>query len=395
MKICRCIVPLLLLVSLTVSCTRPPDNIPDAEVQTFDLLPVNNDHYSIFAIKSTYTGSYESEDSLVFVHIDTSGNLIEQYAMAVPYRPNIRLQYLLPNGNVLLYGNLNLSHYTAGLWEIDNNARLQQELQLEDYTSAVIPSRDGNIFLFGSTYTKDDIERLPYIKAGLSGDTVWVNELPVYYRHSINAGIPVSDNGFLALGEIRTENRDTDMLAVRADADGDTLWTRSYGGEKYDKLYLAEELSDGSFLMAGELNVTDTTNPDWRLSSGQQIYLIKVTANGEKEWSRAVGTTLRERPNALLECSDGNYILLGTREESHAYIFDENVGWVSKTDPEGNTLWQTEFDSTIPTAVRELPSGDLLISATALISNYEYASEIHLIKLSSSGTVLMNKALTP
>ncbi|MDZ7796157.1 MAG: hypothetical protein U5N56_03525 [Candidatus Marinimicrobia bacterium] len=395
MKICRCIIPLFLLIGLTVSCVQPPADIPNAEVQTFDLLPVNDDHYSIFAIKSHYNSYYESEDSLIFVHIDTSGNMIEQYAMGVPFRPNIRLQYLMPNGNVLLYGNLDLSYYTAGLWEIDNNARLQRELQLDHYSSAVIPSLDGNIILFGSSYTEDDIERLPYIKGDLSGDTIWVKELPVHYRHSISAGIPLSDNGFLALGNVRTENGDTDMFAARADADGDTLWTGTYGGENYDKLYLAEELSDGSFLMAGELNVTDTTNPDWRLSSGQQIYLINVSANGEKEWSRAVGTTLRERPNALLECSDGNYILLGTREESYAYIFDETVGWISKIDRQGNTLWQTEFNSIIPSAVRELPSGVLLISATGLIDNYKYASEMHLIKLSSSGTVLMNKALTP
>jgi outer membrane protein assembly factor BamB len=272
---------------------------------------------------------------------------------------------------------------------------LLRDWGVNDYITGLIPSRDGNIFLFSNNHDDEEVDRLSCLKLSPSGDTLWQRLYPKLRDEYIRGGIPLSDNGFLALGTARAAGWPTDMLAVRFNASGDTLWAGTHGGDRHDRVDFAEELSDGSFLLAGELNVTDTANTDGGLNSGQQVYLVKISADGETQWTQAVGNTLRESPNALAVCSDGNYIYAATRSESYVYLFDETQGIVCKTNTEGEVLWQEEFDSRVPAGLRELESGEFLVAATELVESYLYGSDLHVIKLSASGTLLSDTALIP
>ncbi len=395
MKTLSYIIPLLLLLSLTVSCVQPPAEMPEAETQAIGFYPAGDGRYCILALKSVRSDdTYDYEDSLMFVHIDTAGNVRETYAYPFEYRPNIDLLSHLPNGNVLLYGDLGTLYYMRSLWKMSLQGELLRDWNIGDYVTGMIPSQNGNIFLFGNNYD-EETDRLSCLKLTPAGDTLWHKLFPKRRDEYIRGGIPLSDHGFLALGTARGEYWSTDMLAVRFNASGDTLWTRTYGGDRYDRVHFAEELSDGSLLLAGELNVTDTSNTDWSLNSGQQVYLVKISADGETQWTRAVGNTLRESPNALAECSDGNYIYAATRSESYVYLFDETQGLLCKTDTDGEVLWQAEFNSRVPAGLQELESGEFLVAATELVESYQYGSTLHVIKLSASGTLLSDTALIP
>ncbi|MDZ7820840.1 MAG: hypothetical protein U5N26_02935 [Candidatus Marinimicrobia bacterium] len=71
------------------------------------------------------------------------------------------------------------------------------------------------------------------------------------------------------------------------------------------------------------------------------------------------------------------------------------MGWISKIDENGNILWQTEFNSRALTGVQELRSGAFLLLGSSLESDYQYGPELYLTKLSASGTVIRDEALTP
>ena len=132
------------------------------------------------------------------------------------------------------------------------------------------------------------------------------------------------------------------------------------------------------------------------MNSGEQVYLIKLAANGDKLWTKAVGNTLRESPNAIIEASDGSLILLGTRSQSYAYLYDETMGWISKLSADGEEIWIQEFESKLPMGVRELPNGDFIaVTSNLTDSYYQYTANINIMKLTSSGTLLWNRVLTP
>jgi hypothetical protein len=389
---------ILALLSFT-ACTQSPTNDDvEMEINVFGLYPGNNDTYTILAAKSYYQPSeFDYIDSLLFIQIDTSGNEVSTTGSYVPYRPNLRQIYLLNNGNIMIYGNMYSYYFNNSVWEYSPAGVLINELELSDRTDGVSPSIDGDLFVFGRVYSDTYYDDLIYSKVTMNGDTLWSKRITdlqnrIYYT----SGAPTSDNECVALGRAWLNDRGMDIFVSRISAAGDTLWSGLFGGDQYDDANFAKELTDGSILVIGELNLYDSTNTNWGLNSGQQVYLIKLSANGDKLWTKAIGNTLRERPNAILEASDGSLILLGTRDQSYAYLFDEPIGWVSKLSSAGEEIWSIEFESKLPVGVRELPNGDFLVVTQNLSGKYfQSAADLNIIKLNSSGTLLWDRVLTP
>lgn len=391
---------LFLLLMSAGTCSRPPVDEEPAEVQVLGIYPYETNHYFIPLIKSKYV-DYNYLDSLIFLHIDSSGTVLRAPAYPLISRPNIDNIYYLNNQNIILNGTFSSDEYyfySYGSWEMSPEAELLQNRTFPDRMSALCPLSDGNILYFGLV-PGDSIGRedLRYMNIDPDGDTLWQRQLALQNSIYIRGGVPLPDRECIALGNIWTSERSYDMFAAYINAAGDTLWTRSYGGDRYDDFHSGILLSDGDFLLAGRLDLYDSTNTDWSLSYGQQVYLIRVAPDGGKRWSHPYGTTLREMPVDILENSDGSISLLGLRDESYAYLYDVPTGWVLRMDPDGETLHMAEFPSRIPAGMCELPSGNTLIAASRIAEDmyYQYMKDLSLIKVSPSGTRVWDLALTP
>jgi hypothetical protein len=303
-----------------------------------------------------------------------------------------------------MFGNMS-SYYSSdySAWEYTPSGIQQWELYLGNRARGICESNDNNLFVFGWESTNDndsstrDYDDNVISKISTSSDTLWSKHYPTNsWSTSLSSGTTTSDNGCVAIGRKWQENRGSDIWAMKVSEQGDSLWSGLYGGDRYDDIHSVSTLSDGSILVCAELNLYDTTNTDWSLNSGQQVYLIKLSENGDKIWTKAIGPTLRESLNAFIEASDGTLILCGTRDESYAYIFDETVGWIAKLSANGDLVWQQEFENKIPVGIRELSNGDFLAVTKNLTGNYyEYTKDLNIIKLSASGTLLSNVTLIP
>ncbi|MCD6446979.1 MAG: hypothetical protein J7L40_02305 [Candidatus Marinimicrobia bacterium] len=392
---------LLLTMLSFLACTQPPiEEEAEIQINVYGIYPASDNTYSILVSKSLYDQeNYRYIDSLLFIQIDTAGNEIACPGFEIEARPNLREFPLLNNGNIMIYGNMNSYYHSYGYSTLEYSPLgvLQWELEMGERTNGIAPSQDGNLFVFGWYDNGTSYNNITYSKVEIDGDTLWSKRIPTSsYNTSINNGIPTSDNGCFGFGNMWLSERRNEILVAKISSTGDTLWTGLYGGDDSDYANFATELSDGSILLVGELNVYDSTNADWGLNSGQQVYLIKLSAGGDKLWTKAIGNTLRESPNAIIEASDGSLILLGTRSQSYAYLYDETTGWISKLSADGEEIWIQEFESKLPMGVRELPNGDF-IAVTSNISNryYRNAADLNIMKLTSSGTLLWSRVLTP
>ncbi len=398
MKPPRSIFILIWAVLILGACTPFPQEEDSVEVIPYGIYPSESGTYTVVAQKSRYEReTYDYVDSLLFIRIDTSGSVLQTRGIALESRPYLERVFHLNNGNIMLYGALDNSYYyyTFSLRELSLEGESVWSMQMPDRTYGVSPALNGDLFLFGWKYIGQD-EYLSYSRIDRSGDTLWARTLPKIYNEQIDSGDPTSDNGCLALGSLWFQDRSTDMLAVKVDADGDTLWAVTCGGDRFDRISFSTELDDGSYLLAGELNLYDSTNTDWSLNSGQQVYLVKVSAGGETLWTRAVGISLRESPNALIEAANGDLVLTGTRDESYAYLYDEVTGWVSRLNPSGTERWLKEFPARLPLNLWELPSGEFIFVTKNLSEGYYVSSpDLSVIKLSPSGTVVWDRTLTP
>ena len=403
MKLFRNILPFFIVILLLSACAVPPieEDDSDVEIDVFGLYPAGNDQFTVLYGKYQYDReTWSNLDSLIFLRIDSSGTSLDTNGQYYESRPYIRDQYLLDDGNIMLFGNLNSDiyswYYTTAVYTPDGT--LVWTLPMADRTNGVIPASDGGLFVLGWDQTEENYDIITYSRTDAAGDTLWSKSVNTYsYNASLRSGTTTTDGGCVATGGIYVQDRSTDILVAKINSSGDTLWTNTFGGDRHDYVSFVEELSDGSILIVGELNVYDSTNANWGLNSGEQVYLIKISASGETLWTKAYGNTLRETANGFIELSDGSLILLGKRSQSYVYLFDTTQGWVSKLSAEGEEIWLKEFDRKLPVGVREVSNGDILIVTNNLDSDYDWnnAKDLNLMKYTSSGTLIWDKTLTP
>ena len=135
------------------------------------------------------------------------------------------------------------------------------------------------------------------------------------------------------------------------------------------------ELKDNTFLFFGAIGI-DSTNDD--------IFITRLDANGNKLWEKTYGNEKYERCTQMLATSDGNFLLIGQRNVGPGNNIDS---YVLKIDDKGKLLWEKCYGGNLPERTYyggETPDGDILISGSML----PYASakaDIFLLKISASG----------
>ncbi len=120
-----------------------------------------------------------------------------------------------------------------------------------------------------------------------------------------------------------------DILLVKTDAMGDTIWTKTYGGadDDYGRNIIAT--SDSCLLLAGKTE-------SFGAGTFGDIYLLKVDFNGDTLWTKRYPDPEQEVPFSLLETSDGGYLITGTNEDNSG----PRQLLLLKVSSTGDVLWR-------------------------------------------------------
>lgn len=136
------------------------------------------------------------------------------------------------------------------------------------------------------------------------------------------------DNGFIICG--RTDSfgeGNADILVVKCDNDLNVIWSTSYGGSGsspiwgYDIGYSISPVSDGSYIIAGTTSSSFSTIPD-----RNDIYVIKIDAQGQLLWTKTFGKSNFDYAVSVSETQDNGFIITGTSDFSPFMIKINSVG---------------------------------------------------------------------
>ncbi len=143
--------------------------------------------------------------------------------------------------------------------------------------------------------------------------------------------VQLPDSGFAMLGRSWSfSNGGSDILLIRTDKYGDTLWTKHYGGTGNEFTNGAIKItSDGGFVFAGNTSSFGPGTP-----AGFNWYLVKTDADGALQWSKTWGSTGNDELKHVIQTTDGNYLLTGAW-----IVAGFTNGVILKIDEAGNTLW--------------------------------------------------------
>jgi len=168
------------------------------------------------------------------------------------------------------------------------------------------------------------------IRLDENGDTLWTRAYSGVYFASANSAVEVSSGGFLVVGS--TGFYDSDVYLIRTDENGDTLWTRTYGGSDSEEGYSVIEVSTGGFLVAGYTRSFGAGSYDF--------YLLRIDENGDTLWTRTYGGSDLDICNSLVEVSLRGFLLAGRTESYGAGWADV---YLVRINENGDTLWTRTY----------------------------------------------------
>ena len=114
------------------------------------------------------------------------------------------------------------------------------------------------------------------------------------------------NNGFVVAGRTFSVGvGGWDSYITRMNANGDTLWFKTYGNTQYDEFQDVDTTSDGGFIAVGHT---------WTNDLAGNVYVVRTDSNGTVIWSKEFGglTGLSDKGYSIRETSDGGFIVCGT-----------------------------------------------------------------------------------
>ncbi len=188
-----------------------------------------------------------------------------------------------------------------------------------------------------------------------------------------------SDGGYIMGGsDSANVGQDRDVFLVKTDANGDTLWARSYGTSGIEYGQYAIETIDGGYIVVGT-----SYNGDWN------VYLVKTNAGGDTLWTKTLGGAFDDEANFVQNTNDGNVIIAGYTNSAGAGNYDY---FLLKMDLAGTILWSNTYgtvaDELAYTVKQTLDKGYIIAGAAFAPNN---TIDAYCIKTDSMGVEQWSK----
>ncbi len=142
----------------------------------------------------------------------------------------------------------------------------------------------------------------------------------------------ITGSGFIITGYTTHETTGEDVLLIKTNSQGDTLWTRSYGGPGLDNGWAVRQTEDGGFIIVG---FTDSFG-----AGGMDVYLIRTDSVGEEIWTKTFGGQEDEHGWDVRITKEGGFIIAA---ETGSYGNGELDAYLIKTDSNGNVEWTNSY----------------------------------------------------
>ena len=216
-----------------------------------------------------------------------------------------------------------------------------------DYGESILMSIDSGFTVIGATESFGAGNTDMYLfKIDSAGNLLWSK---AYGGVNIDWGMDLqqtSDSGYALVGYSNSSNFDYNVYFVKTDKNGDSIWTKNFGGSDWDFGYAVDIQNDTTYIIAGE--TYSYSNGD---SDG---YSLGINSSGDTIWSQHFGSTAKDAFNAVCATSTNEIVFGGYTTSSNG----DTDFWVVKTDSVGNEIWQYNAGDSLDDAVDKIIEGN-------------------------------------
>jgi hypothetical protein len=223
------------------------------------------------------------------------------------------------------------------------------------------------------------------IKTDLEGNELWSKTFGgsgPEFGYSVQQ---TTDGGYILVGETSSFGAGaSDVYLIKTDADGNELWSRTFGGGGYQWGHSVQQTTDGGYIIVGSTD--NGVDPD--------VYLLRTDVGGNELWSKTFGGSDYQQGWSVQQTSDGGYIIVG-----EASIWGEGTYvYFIKTDVDGKELWSKTFrrgccdyGASYGVSVRQTTDGGYIIVGGTDSCDPAGIPDVYLVKTDADGNELWSK----
>jgi putative intracellular protease/amidase len=262
-----------------------------------------------------------------------------------------------------------------------------------EYAYSVSETPDGGYVITGYTTSIGSGSRDVYlIKTDADGNEIWSR---AFGGPDLDVGTSVDDTldgGYIVAGYTESYGAGkNDIYLVKVDADGNEVWSKTFGGPEAEMGMSVRATNDGGYIVSGSTGSFGLSN--------RNVYVVKTNESGVEVWSNNYGVIEGAVPydvgNTIRETSDGGYIIAGSNTASDTLGVGELMNiFLVKLDEQGDEVWTTKagrssFYDYGNDVYEDIDGGYVVVGATKSRSDN---NEVYLVKIDVDGNVLWKKS---
>lgn len=341
------------------------------------MIPIENGCFLMGGVTSSTTdigkGNHSNDYDIVVAKVSAEGGIIWSQCIGGSGKEEFGQMQQTADGGLIVIGTTKSTdgHASDGhgkkdilLTKVDALGRIEWNKCYgghgNDRGLAVIQTAEGGYLIGGESGSNTG--NMTEHRGGLDG---WVAKLDAYGmvekekslggrgNEAVHLLSEIEPGRYLVIttttstdGDIKDPLGAKDVWMACLSKNFDFVWTRSYGGSDFDDIHGLYRNHRGEYLLAG---TTFSEDGDLDLTTNHGLgdsWLFQITSDGNLAWSQTYGGAKSEGGNAVTQCPDRGYLLVGTSNSKDKLVpvnkglYD---GWIVRTDSLGRKLWSCTF----------------------------------------------------
>ena len=246
-----------------------------------------------------------------------------------------------------------------------------------------------NNVIIGDSYNLNSLTDIFLVKIDEYGDTLWTKTYGGNFEDYGRSIQETYDGGFIVTGYIdpNTTTPNQDLILIKTNSYGDSLWTKIINEPgNCNWGHSVKQTSDNGYIIIGDTRPVVSSNGSF--NGPLKMLVIKTDSTGDIEWEKKFGGGLSsERGLSGQETNDGGYIIGGYTSLSG------NDMLIIKTNEQGDSLWSNTFgggsDEVCASIQQTDDNGYILAGYTTTFGSGQL--DVYLVKTDSVGNLLWNR----
>jgi hypothetical protein len=351
-----------------------------------------------FIIAGSSYNDDEGTNMATLFRLDQYGNLLWNKQYTVTGIAGFSGLEVTASGNFICTGSTRTRPQSNGdvfalSTDDDGNILWQEVYDLgggqDDVANDIIKTTHGGYIICGATNNVDEmtsgVKDAVLIKISNNGTYEWHKIYGNLQGEEANSVKQTKGGGYVFSGSTSAPSDepggDFDYYLVKTDADGNQLWSKTFGGEDYDFATSIVVDEQGGYVTAGYTSSFGAGARDY--------WVIKTDTSGVEEWNQTYGGPENDSVSDIIQTGDDGFYIVGG---SSSFTTGENGQptsqvWVIKTSNNGSEEWDELYGGVAGeggSSARELDGGYIISGRS---SSFSENNDLYVLRTNDDGSI--------